>query len=272
MRNVHARSVSSAMIARPFARPAIRLTERPAESRAARWSAVASRAIYFGHQSVGEQIVAGVERLDEELSLGLRIVKTRDTAIVIGPAFVHFLAGKNEDPASKNASLLSFLDARPSPDRAIVLLKYCYVDIQTEADVAPLFNEYRKTVAAIRLKHPDVIVVHTTIPLTTVDTALRAGVKRVLGRRTARQGAVARHCYNELVRATFGDHEPTFDIARAEATRANGTHESVMIGGVQIETLARENTYDGGHLNPRGQRAVASTLLELLSTVIEDGR
>jgi hypothetical protein len=36
-----------------------------------------------------------------------------------------------------------------------------------------------------------------------------------------------------------------------------------------IETLAPRNTYDGGHLNVRCQKAAAEALLDVLSDAIE---
>jgi len=51
--------------------------------------------------------------------------------------------------------------------------------------------------------------------------------------------------------------------------RADGTRAGFIDGGVWIETLAHENTYDGGHLNHGGKRAAAAELLDVLSDVIE---
>src|SRR5712671_2835411 len=92
-----------------------------------RWSVIAGRTVYFGHQSVGSGVVAGVARLKQRHALPLRVVHTGDPAAVSGPAFVHFLVGDNRDYASKNAALLRLLDSRTRAERPVVLLKYCYV-------------------------------------------------------------------------------------------------------------------------------------------------
>jgi len=124
-------------------------------------------------------------------------------------------------------------------------------------------------VETIQFEHPDVSVVHATVPLTTVESAFKAGAKQVFGRATRREAAIARHRYNELVRAEFQATEPIFDLAKVEATQADGTVAGFTIGGCMIETLAEQNTYDGGHLNTRCETAAAETLLDVLSDVIE---
>lgn len=233
------------------------------------WRSVGGRAVYFGHQSVGDDIAGGIDRLNAELSLGLRLVETHAPAAVAHPAFVHFHVGRNQDPASKNAAMLGMLEARPRADRPLVLLKYCYIDIGHDTDVEAVFNAYRATIRTIRSRHPDVTIVHTTMPVTTVESAMKAEAKQLLGRHSARQDAVARHRYNALVRAAFAESEPLFDIARIESTRADGSRAQFAWKGEQIESLAPEYTRDGGHLNARGQVLVAKGLLNVLARVAE---
>jgi len=238
---------------------------------AARWRQLAQRAIYFGHQSVGEDITAGIDELNQDLKLGLRIVLTRDPSAIAQPAFTHFHAGLNLKPATKNAAMLKMLGDRPRPDRAIVVLKYCYVDIGGKTDVRSLFDSYREMVRAIQSRYPDVIIVHSTAPLTTVETTMKAGVKRLLGRQSVRDDAIARHRYNTLVRAAYAGREPLFDIARVESTRADGSRSSFVSAGESVEIMADENTRDGGHLNERGRLMAARELLNALAGAMERG-
>jgi len=237
-----------------------------------RWSVIADRTVYFGHQSIGNAVVAGVEELTREHVLPLRVVQTRDPAAVTGPAFVHFLAGQNRDYASKNAAVLRLVESRARAQRPVVLLKYCFVDLYAPADAPTMFEAYCDTVEAIQFEHPDVTVVHSTIPLTTVEGTFKSGAMQFAGRPTRREAAIARHRYNELVRAEFTDAQPIFDLARVEATQLDGTLAGFTAGGCMIETLASDNTDDGSHFNARCQRAVAETLLDVLSDVIEGAR
>ncbi len=233
-----------------------------------RWSIIGGHTVYFGHQSIGNAVVSGVEELAQEQGVPLRVVQTREPATVTGPALVHFLAGQNGDYASKNAAVMRLLESRTRAQKPVVLLKYCYVDINSPADSPKMFEAYRDTVEEIEFEHPDVTVVHATIPLTTVEGAFKSGAMQFAGRPTRREAAIARHRYNELVRANFAETEPIFDLAKIEATQLDGTLAGFTAGGCMIETLAPHNTSDGSHLNARCQRAVAETLLDLLSDVI----
>ena len=241
-------------------------------SNSTRWSVVAERTVYFGHQSVGSGVVAGVERLTQDHALPLRLVRTREPATVAGPAFVHFLAGQNRDYASKNAAVLRLLESRTRAQRPVVLLKYCCVDIDSPTDPATMFDAYRDTVETIQFEHPDVTVVHATMPVTTVESVFKSGAKQFFGRPARRVAAVACHRYNELLRAEFKATEPIFDLARVESTQHDGIVSGFTANGTTIETLARENTHDGMHLNTRCQKAAATALLNLLSDVIEASR
>jgi hypothetical protein len=152
-----------------------------------------------------------------------------------------------------------------------VLLKYCYVDIGGQTDVRSLFDSYREMVRAIKSRYPDVIIVHSTAPLTTVETTMKAGVKRLLGRKSVRDDAVARNRYNALVRAAYAGREPLFDLARVESTRADGSLATFLSNGERVEIMAEENTRDGGHLNERGRVMAAKALLNALSGAQERG-
>ena len=71
------------------------------------------------------------------------------------------------------------------------------------------------------------------------------------------------------MRTEFTGTEPIFDLAKVEAARPDGTVTGFTANGAMIETLAPDNTNDGGHLNMRCQRAAAEALLDVLSDVIE---
>jgi hypothetical protein len=238
---------------------------------ASRWASVAGRAVYFGHQSVGSDIVAGLEELNDERRLGIRFVETRDPSAVAGPAFVHFRAGNNTNASSKNASLLRVLDARPEPDAGIVMLKYCYVDVRASTDLESMVSEYLRTVSIVRERHPDVTVVHTTVPLTTVESSTKARIKRLLGRSTVRDDAAARARFNTLLRNALAGGAWLFDLARLEATRPDGMRATFRTKDADVDVLAADYTSDGGHLNARGRRVAASGLLDVLASVIGAG-
>lgn len=236
---------------------------------ASSWSQIARRTVYFGHQSVGSGIVAGVEQLTRDHGLPLRVIQTPEPASIPGPAFVHFLVGQKRDYASKNAAVLRLLESSTRADKPLVMLKYCYGDIRSPDESGRMFEAYRDTVDTIQSEHPDVTVVHATIPLTTAESSFQSAAKRLFGRSTQREASVARHRYNELVRREFRETEPIFDLAKVQSTRPDGTMAGFTVGGHVIEKLAPENTADGIHLTPQCQRVAAEALLDVLADAIE---
>ena len=258
------------MTVSPLREPESFTSEDPsAILRPARWSAIAQRMVYFGHQSVGSDVCAGIQELATDYALPLTVVQTREPQSVTGPAFVSFLAGRHRDYASKNAAILRLLESSTRARNPLVLLKYCYGDISSPREYTIVFDAYRDTVDTIQFEHPDVALVHTTIPLTTVEGGFKARTKRYLGRTTRRDVAVARHRYNELLRAEFGGFEPIFDLAQIQATTPDGTVSGFTSDGHRIETLAVENTNSGTDLSARCRRVAAEALLDVLATVIE---
>lgn len=225
---------------------------------------LSSQRVYFGHQSVGGNLLAGLDSILPSHQSTLKVVKTSDPASVTGPAFMHFPVGRNEDPASKNADFLRVLDARTSRDSAIALFKYCYIDVNLETDVDALFNGYRQTVAEVKSKHPDVTLVHVTLPLTTGQSGLKGVVKRLIGRPSTWDINQKRSRFNDKLRAEFG-REPIFDLAALESTRPDGSREQATLRGETVYAMAPAYTPDGGHLNPQAQQRFADQLLKVLA-------
>jgi lysophospholipase L1-like esterase len=105
-----------------------------------------------------------------------------------------------------------------------------------------------------------------TLPLTTVQTGLKAFAKRLLGR--APYGTVEnvrREEYNELLRAAYAGREPLFDLARIESTAPDGSAVRVRWQGAVAPALAAQYTDDGGHLNVEGRRRAARELIAVLA-------
>lgn len=222
--------------------------------------------MYFGHQSVGRDIIAGLEALNGEHGLGMRFAQTRDPSVLAGPAFVDFFAGENTRPSTKNRALLQQLDARPVRDEAVVLLKYCYVDINELTDVQGMFDEYRRTIEIVRSRHPDVTIVHVTVPITSVESGAKATLKSLLGRPTLRSANVRREKYNSLVRSAFAGREPLYDLAAVEAAGPPGLASASRVAN-DVAPLDAAFTHDGGHLNTLGARAAAAAMLDVLGAL-----
>lgn len=223
---------------------------------------VAAKRIFFGHQSVGSNILAGV---NEVTSGRLRIREGRSGALLATPGLLHARIGKNEQPSSK---LKDFEAALESLHGAIdiAFFKFCYVDFSASTDVERLFSEYESTFKRLQTKHPKVTFVHVTVPLTVVPSGPAAWLKQAVTRKQpwgARENE-ARHRFNTLLRTRLAG-QPLFDLAALESSRTDGTLKTYAHQGQTLPALVEEYSDDGQHLNHVGQRRVAEALLTFLA-------
>lgn len=230
------------------------------------WSRVATRTVFFGHQSVGANVIDGMRDLmREHPSLRLNIVRGASPAAVEGPAFIETPIGDNGDPARKIADFERALTQAPAIDSGVALMKFCYLDVTPSTDVDSLFASYRAGVERVRQAQPSLRIVHVTPPLTVSDPWAKYVVKRALGRPTSHDLNAKRNRLGELMRQEYGARDAIFDLARIESTRPDGSRSFVMQGADTTYTLAPEYTDDGGHLNPTGRRLAAAALLDVLA-------
>jgi hypothetical protein len=230
------------------------------------WAALAAKRIYFGHQSVGANVMAGVAELAAaEPRLGLRVV-TDAAALDASGAFLHGPVGRNGDPGGKTDDFAARLDGPLAGKVDIAFHKYCYVDVTAASDVEALFARYRAAMARLAAAHPNVVFVHVTAPLVTVPGGPAAALKRLLGRASGRaDDDLARERYNRLMREAYAGREPLFDLAAVESTRPDGSRETVAAGGGRAYALVPAYASDGSHLNEAGRRRVAGELLVFLA-------
>jgi hypothetical protein len=229
-------------------------------------SSLANKRVFFGHQSVGANIIQGIRDLmAEDPRFNLKIVSSAEPQSVSGPAFVEATIGDNRKPRSKNDAFLAILGKGLGAQGGIAMYKYCYLDIDSSADVQQIFEDYRKTVNESKSQYPLLKIVHVTVPLRTVEPTMKAWIKSLFGRATERDANVKRNEFNNLMRRIYGGTEPIFDLAAVESMRPDGSRSYFPHRNEKIFMLAPEFTADGGHLNEVGRRAAAERLLLLLA-------
>lgn len=235
----------------------------------AEWDALASRRIFFGHQSVGRDMVDGMRRvLDANPHIGLRIVTAEHPSLVAGPAFMEARIGRNREPQSKTQAFEAVLDSGFGDESdAIAMYKYCYVDILPGTDPDVLFDSYARSVESVRERYPGLTLVHVTMPLHEASDGVREQLKTAIGRPTQTRLNHARNRFNELLRARYEGRDPVFDLAAVESTRPDGSMAYTRYRGSNVRMLAPEYTYDGGHLNEDAQDHVAGLFLTFLARV-----
>ncbi|MEW6417366.1 MAG: hypothetical protein AB1480_04510 [Nitrospirota bacterium] len=240
-----------------------------------RWKALSEKRIFFGHQSVGFNIIDGLKDIMEEnLLIKLNIVETTDPAMFKMPIFAHSRVGQNTDPVSKVDDFAKFMERGIGNNVFFAFLKFCYVDITADTDIQYVFTHYKNVLTNLKEKYPKTTFIHVTIPLTSKQsdfkTLVKNMVKRVIGRPVrSYKDNIKRNEFNEMLLKEYGGKEPVFDLAKIESTGPNGRRMSVIEDGKTFYTLLPDYTTDGGHLNEKGRKIVAQSLLVLLVHLIE---
>ena len=240
------------------------------------WEKLSQRKIFFGHQSVGYNIITGIDNImKENPQIKLNIVKTTDVKNFDASIFAHDWIGANMDPQSKTEAFENILNNGVGEKTDIAFMKFCYVDVTAQTDIENVFKDYKETLSRLTKEFPNTTFVHIAVPLTSKPTGLQAFsskvkniVKKMIGRPVFDyQDNINRNRLNDMLRAEYVGHYPFFDLARIEATSLNGNISSFSKDGETYLTLANEYTYDGGHLNEEGSKRAAEQFLILLANI-----
>ena len=240
---------------------------------ARQWNGLANARIFFGHQSVGFNIVNGLEDITHQGGpVKLSIVETYSPVDFAGPVFAHAPVGKNTQPVSKIERFAEIMDAGVGDKVDVAFLKFCYVDITNKSDPCEIFEKYKTAISDMEKRYPKVKYVHLTVPLKSppkgLNKTLRSFVKWLFRMPTAIDDNLKREEYNKLIRDAYAGSGRVFDLARVESVGQNGLSCYVARENQQIPFMAPEYTDDGGHLNPRGRKAVAEQMLIFLCGIL----
>ena len=230
---------------------------------------LSAKTLYFGHQSVGKNMLDGVgEIITNDGRVKVEIVETRSKNDLSSPVFAHFYVGENTNPVGKINDFAVMLNSGAGSEIDIAFMKLCYLDFDASTNVLDVFQSYVDAAKQIQKNNPETTLVHFTCPLTTVQSGIKAAIKRVIGRDVwGEKENIKRQEYNELMRDTFVGKEPLFDIAQIESTRIDGSRLEASSNGVSYYYLADEYTYDGGHLNETGRRIVAANFIRFIAAL-----
>ena len=230
------------------------------------WARLRSQRIYFGHQSVGENVLAGLQWvLDHKPQIGLRVVAASQPGAFTEPGLIHGPIGVNGDAQSKIDAFDTVVRGPDGAQLDVAFMKFCYVDVAAGSDPHAIVSAYRSTVESISRDRPRLRIVHTTMPLTSLDIGRKALVKRTLGFPSAGESAnPVRGSYNEALRESF-PQDAILDIAAIESKAPGHEPQTLASGDRDWPTLAPELTTDGGHLNMGGGVLVARELLLMLA-------
>jgi hypothetical protein len=216
--------------------------------------------VYFGHQSVGDNILVGLNEIFSRHKVKLNINEFSADDKGNDYFIIHSRIGKNGDAYSKMESAKNEINQlKGRIDTA--LIKFCYIDIDEKTDTTKIFESYKKTVKEIKQSQPSLRIIHSTIPLTTTQKGLKALLKSLIGKPVGEAGPnIKRNEYNSLIRKEYGK-AAIFDIAEIESTMLNGRIATFKKDGKEYPELVEDYTYDGGHLNALGKDIVAQGII-----------
>jgi hypothetical protein len=224
--------------------------------------------VFFGHQSVGANLIQGLGELGDDHPFGAWHVTRlaayqptmRSTHVLI-----HERLGENRNPSTKLDAFQQLFASGMVTGVDVALLKFCYVDVSTRTEAESLRGKYEACVEQLTKQQDTARLAHVTIPLRQGPHGIHALLGRALGRRhREHERNRAREGFNDWLRARYASTGTLFDLALLESTRRNGRRHLQRDGADLVPCLAPEWTYDGGHLNESGRSMAARAFLQFL--------
>lgn len=236
---------------------------------------LSDKKIYFGHQSVGYNIVDGLKDImKENPAIKLNIVDAADPDAFKMPVFAHSVVGQNTKPDSKVDDFSRLMEQGIGNKADMAFLKFCYVDVDEKTDVQKVFDYYKNRLAQLKGKYPNTTFIHFTMPLVSKQTGikiwLKDTIKKIIGRPVRNYSInIMRNQFNDMLKKEYEGKEPIFDLARIESTLSDGRQLTLTKDGATFYSMLPEYTYDGGHLNEKGRKIAAQELLLFLANLSE---
>jgi hypothetical protein len=242
------------------------------------WQKLAQQRIWFGHQSVGWNIVEGLKDVRQaHPQIKVNIVETPDPTTVNAAGLIHFAIGQNYYPQTKIADFATMIQRNPTKQPDIALFKFCFLDIDAKTDVAQVFKDYKTMMDGLIKTFPKTKFVQVTVPLTTEPTGthkfmrdLKYSVRKVLRQPVERSFEnMNRAAFNQVLRQTYGDQSTVFDLAQIESIGIDRQQTVFSTAGKSYLSLVSAYTDDGAHLNSVGRKVVAEQFLIFLAKLLK---
>lgn len=148
------------------------------------WKKLSEKKIFFGHQSVGQNILDGVTGIMMDLpQIQLSIKKIANYRDYSSEhAFYHAWLGENTVPQSKIDGFVKYVQDGIGADADIAFFKFCYIDFSKATDIKKLFEHYKSAMAELERKFPKTKFIHVTVPLVSRPSGIMDRIKIILGR------------------------------------------------------------------------------------------
>lgn len=227
--------------------------------------------IFFGHQSVGRDILRGISDISAATGKDIQIGSLEDGTDFSQANFLEAHIGENRHPDKKIQDFAQKVRAGIGTQADVALMKFCYVDTRGEQSPDYILSQYIMEMEKLEDEYPDTVFVYVTMPLSSPMRGWKNQIKRMLGRlRMVDSGHaenVVRHEFNADLRDRKGSTGRLFDLAAVESMAPNGEAHTVEVDGRAYQALYQAYTYDGGHLNELGRKVVAKALIDFLASL-----
>jgi hypothetical protein len=210
--------------------------------------------VFFGHHSVGANILEGLAELSKETGIDVKI----DEAPV----------GENTKPLGKFEDFAKRGEANPADGTQVMAMKLCYVDFRPDTNVGELVQAYASAVERVKKARPGVRIVHVTPPLMVRPADLKSKISRTLGKSIWEDEANAKRLEFKQKMLERFPGDPVFDLSAVESTRPDGTREEYVVDGKKVPMLWPGYSNDGGHLNGTGQLVAAKAFAHAFAAAL----
>ncbi len=195
---------------------------------------------YFGHQSVGNNLLSGLAELAQQSPqyYALTIAHGGNPSCFAAQhGIVDFPVGRNGDPVSKIDDFAAHLDWCRGKAVDAAMMKICFVDINPQTNTDFLSNRYCRTMEELERTYPHTRIIWCTCPL------------------VCNQNNSARQAFNDNVRQFCRQRgKVLFDLADIESHDSGGRESGNQFG----PALCPEYSLDGGHpSSPAGRQRLA---------------
>jgi hypothetical protein len=227
---------------------------------------ISQKNIFFGHRSVGENIIAGLKKASIETGQNdLTIKDLSDNINFDKKCFVHSNIGQNGDPKSKFIEFKSIVEDLVGKKLDVAMMKLCFVDITKNTNINDVFKSYAAMVDSLQQKYPALIIIHISVPLKSQQSWTNNLKEKIKGiHNYDKEDNIARNEYNKLLFSKYSNDD-IFDLASAESTYLDGKREYLNVDGKPCYYLIKDYTDDGGHLNKVGQQLIAEKFIIKIS-------
>jgi hypothetical protein len=248
------------------------------------WAKLSQKRILFGHASVGENMVEGIQDLQQEHpEIELNVIKSETPWNVKTPGFIHFYwfdldLWKNSPNTSqitiqKVDVFSTLMETKVGEQMDVAIAKFCWADIKPDTDVSQVFSHYKAAMSKLMQDFPETTFVQVTTPLVAEPSgsvAFKNWIKQLIGKPPFRlSDNVKINQLNELIRSEYAGKAPIFDLAEIESTFPDGRRQTFSQDGKEYFSLVPDYTGDMGHLNETGRKIVADKLLVFLANLVK---